>query len=125
MALILRRLGRVELARSYLRDIRNNNDYFHFIVGRTTPWSDETAPPTPIDSDAYIAEFRRTVMFSQRIDSADVCMLAKRENWTSNTVYDEYDDAYGNGTSSYSGALSLAEAKFFVMTSDFKVYKCI
>ena len=125
MALILRRLGRVELARSYLRDIRNNNDYFHFIVGRTTPWSDETAPPTPIDSDSYIAEFRRTVMFSQRIDSADVCMLAKRENWTSNTVYDEYDDAYGNGTSSYSGALSLAEAKFFVMTSDFKVYKCI
>ena len=125
MALILRRLGRVELARSYLRDIRNNNDYFHFIVGRTTPWSDETAPPTPIDSDAYVAEFRRTVMFSQRIDSADVCMLAKRENWTSNTVYDEYDDAYGNGTSSYSGALSLAEAKFFVMTSDFKVYKCI
>ena len=44
MALVLRRLGRVELARSFHRDIKNNNDYFHFAVGRTEPWSDDTAP---------------------------------------------------------------------------------
>ena len=42
MALVLRRLGRVELARSFLRDIRNNNDYFNFAVGRTTSWTDDT-----------------------------------------------------------------------------------
>ena len=55
MALVLRRLGRVELARSYLRDIKNNLDYFHFAVGKTTAWEDDTNPETPIDSDSYIS----------------------------------------------------------------------
>ena len=88
MALVLRRLGRVELARSFLRDIRNNNDYFHFAVGRTTSWDDDTVPESPIDSDSYVSKFRRSMMFTQRIDSADICMLARRVDWAQGTVYD-------------------------------------
>ena len=110
MALILRRLGRVELARTFHRDIRNNNDYFHFAIGRTAAWSDDTAPETPIDSDSYVSAFRRSMMFTQRIDSADVCLLATRHDWTSGTVYDEYDDSYTSSTQSYSGASNLADA---------------
>ena len=116
MALVLRRLGRVELARSFHRDIKNNNDYFHFAVGRTEPWSDDTAPEVPIDNDSYISTFRRSMMFTQRIDSADVCLLARRENWTSGTVYDEYDDALTATNQSYSGATNLADAKYFITT---------
>lgn len=125
MALVLRRLGRVELARSYLRDIRNNNDYFHFAVGKTTAWADESAPETPIDSDSYIAEFRRSIMFTQSVSSANVCLLANRINWTSGTIYDEYDDNYSSTNQSNSGASTLADSNFYVMTSSYKVYKCI
>jgi len=125
MALVLRRLGRVELARSFYRDIKTDNDIFHFAVGRTLPWADDTAPETPIDSDAYVSEFRRSMMFTQRIDSADICMLAKRTNWVSGTVYDEYDDTYSSVNQSNSGSQSLADANFFVITDEFKVYKCI
>jgi hypothetical protein len=125
MALILRRLGRVELARSFYRDIKNNNDYFHFAVGKTLAWADDTAPESPIDSDNYISGFRRTMMFTQRIDSADICMLSKRTNWISGTVYDEYDDIYSSVSQSNSGAQTLADATFFVVTDEFKVYKCI
>jgi len=125
MALVLRRLGRVELARSFYRDIKNDHDFFHFAVGRTLPWTDDTVPETPIDSDAYVSEFRRSMMFTQRIDSADICMLSKRTNWVSGTVYDEYDDTYSSANQSNSGAQSLAEANFFVLTDEFKVYKCI
>ena len=60
MALVLRRLGRVELARTFQRDIRNNNDYFHFAIGRTTAWTDDTSPETPIDNDSYVSGFRRS-----------------------------------------------------------------
>ena len=125
MALVLRRLGRGELARSFYRDIKNNNDYFHFAVGRTLPWTDDTVPESPVDSDAYVSEFRRSMMFTQRIDSADICMLANRTDWVSGTVYDEYDDTYSSSNQSNSGAQSLAEANFFVVTDEFKVYKCI
>ena len=125
MALVLRRLGRVELARTFHRDVRNNNDYFHFAVGRTEAWTDETSPELPIDNDSYVSNFRRSMMFTQRIDSADVCLLAKRTNWQTGTVYDEYDDAYTSTNQSYSGASNLADANFFIMTDEFKVYKCI
>jgi len=125
MALILRRLGRVELARTFHRDIKNNNDYFHFAVGRTTAWADDTVPETPIDSDSYVSEMRRGMMFTQRIDSSDVCLLAVRRNWLSGTVYDNYDDNYSTTIQSNSGATTLADATFFVVTDEFKVYKCI
>ena len=72
MALVLRRLGRFELARTFLRDVQSNNDYFHFAVGRTEAWSDDTSPELPIDNDSYVSKFRRSMMFTQRIDSADV-----------------------------------------------------
>ena len=125
MALVLRRLGRVELARSFLRDIRNNNDYFHFAVGRTTSWDDDTVPESPIDSDSYVSKFRRSMMFTQRIDSADICMLARRVDWAQGTVYDEYDDSYDSDNQSYSQATTLADSNFYVMTDEFKVYKCM
>ena len=125
MALVLRRLGRVELARTFLRDIRNANDYFNFAIGRTTAWADDTSPESPVDSDTYISQFRRSMMFTQRIDSADICMLSKRINWTSGTIYDEYDDAYSSTNQAHSGATSLADANFYVMTDEYKVYKCI
>ena len=125
MALVLRRLGRVELARSFLRDIRNNNDYFNFAVGRTTSWTDDTVPESPIDSDSYVSKFRRSMMFTQRIDSADICMLARRIDWAQGTVYDEYDDAYDSTNQAHSQATTLADANFYIMTDEFKVYKCI
>ena len=125
MALVLRRLGRVELARTFHRDIKNNHDYYHFAVGKTTAWTDDTSPESPVDSDSYVSEFRRSMMFTQRVDSADICMLSRRIDWTQNTIYDEYDDAYSSTNKSYSQATSLADSNFYVMTDEFKVYKCI
>tara|TARA_B100000073_G_scaffold161459_2_gene133466 strand:+ start:440 stop:2065 length:1626 start_codon:yes stop_codon:yes gene_type:complete len=125
MALVLRRLGRFELARTFLRDVQSNNDYFHFAVGRTEAWSDDTSPELPIDNDSYVSKFRRSMMFTQRIDSADVCFLAKRINWASGTVYDAYDDAITSTNQTYSGASNLADANFYIMTDEFKVYKCL
>ena len=57
---------------------------------------------------------------------------APRINWTSGTVYDYYRHDYGNritgGTSiqsANSGATNLYDANFYVMNSNFQVYKCL
>lgn len=125
MAILLTKAGRVELARSFHRDILNANDYFHFALGRTTAWDDEEAPETPLDSEKYIKEFRNNIIFSQAVSSADICHLARRVDWESGTVYDSYDDAYSVNMLAYSGATSLADANFYVITDENKVYKCI
>jgi hypothetical protein len=125
VALLLTRSGRVELARSFHRDILNSNDLVYFAIGRTTPWDDEQLPEEPIDSNYYLNEFRRNIMFVQKITSANICHLARRIDWTSGTVYDPYDDSYSEDNIAESGADNLADANFYVITNDFNVYKCL
>jgi len=125
MALLLRQLGRTELARSFHRDILNSFDLYYFCLGRTYAWTDDTSPETPLDSDNYTNTFRRNVLFAQRVSTADICLLARRINWTSGTVYDQYDDALSSTNTAYSGADNLQEANFYVLTDEYKVYKCL
>ena len=131
MALLLRSAGRTEIARSLYRDIYNENDFFYFFVGRTTEWDDEESPELPVDSPRYANTSSRNMLFVKRIQSSDTVLMISRINWVSGTVYDQYDDKYGeldaNGDAytAHSGALSLKTAQFYVLTDDDHVYKCI
>jgi hypothetical protein len=126
VALLLTRQGRVQLARSLYSDVFNSDSYYHFALGRTTPaWNDDSLPPNPLDSEYTIKEFRNDIMFVKRLASTDVCHLARRIDWVSGTVYDPYDDTYSASNPAYSEATNLADSNFYVITDEFKVYKCL
>ena len=131
MALLLRSAGRTEIARSLYRDIYNENDFFYFFVGRTTEWDDEESPELPVDSPRYANTSSRNMLFVKRIQSSDTVLMIPRINWASGTVYDQYDDKYGELDSTdtvitaNSGAASLKDSLFYVLTDDDHVYKCI
>jgi hypothetical protein len=131
MALLLRSAGRTEIARSLYRDIYNENDFFYFFVGRTTEWDDEESPELPVDSPRYANTSSRNMLFVKRIQSSDTVLMIPRINWASGTIYDQYDDKYGeldstgNAITAHSGALSLKDSQFYVLTDDDHVYKCI
>jgi hypothetical protein len=53
-----------------------------------------------------------------------------RYDWTYDTVYDMYDDAYESTASAsqvvgFYGATRLEDARYYVLTTDYNVYKCI
>ena len=131
MAILLRNLARTEIARSFFRDIQNENDFYHFYVGRTQEWDDEEDPESPVDSVAYDNTSHRNMLFTKRINSSDVVLMARRIDWVSDTVYDHYDDSLGqldpdgNIYEADSGAQSLVDANFYVMTDEYNVYKCL
>lgn len=133
MSLLLTKLGKVELARSYFRDIRTDNDFYYFSFGKTTEWTDEDNPPTPVDQQINTNEFRRNIMFIKKITSANVCSIVRRIDWTSGTIYDRYDDKYlglsdgddGYANRSWRTATNLPDANFYVLTDDDNIYKCI
>jgi len=132
MPLLLRSQGRQEIARSVYRDIYNENDYYYFFVSRTLEWEDEEDPEQPIDSVSYANTSHRNTLFVKRIQASDVVLMAPRYNWTLGTVYDQYDDAYGETDanddliSPYSGlSKKLNTAEFYVVTDEYNVYKCI
>ena len=125
MSLLLRQAARVENARSLYRDIYNENDFFYIFASRAIPWEDDTSPDLPRDSQFYQTTYRHDMLFVKRIQAADVVLLAPRYEWVTGTVYDQYDDEYADGHPAFSGATNLANAKFYVITDEFNVYKCL
>jgi hypothetical protein len=125
VALLLTDQSRTQLARSFYRDIYTENDYFYFYASRPLPWTNDLVPTDPEDAQVQINDLRRQTLFVKRVQGSDACLLARRVNWVSGTVYDQYDDAYTSDNPAASGATSLATSNFYVMTTDFNVYKCI
>lgn len=97
----------------------------YLFIGRPKAWPDDNSPPTPVDNVQSEFDIWKDMMAVKRVQSSDVRSATIRRNWTSGTVYDYYRPDYSTTTTSYSGATSLATATYFVLTSDYNVYKCI
>jgi hypothetical protein len=99
---------------------------------RTVNEGTDAVPLTPADSVQEEFYTFDDLLAAKKIASSDVSYVIPRRNWTTSTIYDYYRQDYGNritGTtttqSSYSGATSLYDATFYVMTSAYNVYKCL
>lgn len=93
------------------------NIYFTF--GKCRSWPDENNPPranTSIDSDNNVW---KDMIGGKRVSGNNMRHAIPRFNWTANTVYNQYDHLTD------SIALKNANNKFYVITDDFNVYKCI
>ena len=93
----------------------------------------DASPLTPADSVSDEFYFFDDVIAAKRITTSDISRVIPRRNWTTGTTYDIYRHDYGQyvkGSSSTtisanSGATSLADATFYVLSSDNNVYKVI
>ena len=99
---------------------------------RTENEGSDTSPLTPVDSIQDEFYHFDDMLAAKKVTSSDVSICIPRRNWTTGTVYDYYRHDYGNrvtgGTSTQtanSGATSLFDATFYVMSSTYNVYKCL
>ena len=101
--------------------------------GRTDYEGTESAPITPADS--VLNEFKNydDLLAAKKITGSNVSFVVPRRNWTSGTVYDiyrhDYEEYVTGSTStrvtSNSGATTLFDSTFYVVTDEYKVYKCL
>lgn len=93
-----------------------SNTIMYLYVGGTSPFDDDFSPPTPTNSTANI-EFVpwRDSIGAKRVQSSDVVHVIDRYNWTTGTVYDQYDDQDTN----------ILDDDFYVVTDEYQVYKCL
>ena len=93
-----------------------SNTIMYLFIGKNTTFPNDNSPPTPVNSTANV-EYTpwRDMYAAKRITTADVTHAIERYNWTSGTVYDQYDDQ----------DTDLLEDDFYVMTEDYNVYKCL
>ena len=100
--------------------------------GRTDNQGTDAAPLTPVDSIQEEFYTFDDLLAAKKIASSDVSFVIPRRNWTNGTVYDYYRHDYGNritGSTSVqtanSGATSLFDATYYVMSSTYNVYKVL
>lgn len=108
---------RVHNAEQFLESLSEAaNTVLYFYVGGVTPFADDFEPPTPTNSTANI-EFLpwRDSIAAKRVQASDAVHVIDRYNWTTGTVYDQYDDQDTN----------LLDDDFYVMTDEYNVYKCL
>ena len=99
---------------------------------RTENEGSDTSPLTPVDSVKDEFYYFDDLLAAKRVTSSDVSYVIPRRNWTTGTVYDYYRHDYGNritGTTTTqtanSGASTIWDATFYVLTEDNNVYKCL
>lgn len=92
----------------------NPTDFYHIFLGKTTPWEDDTNPPTPEDTRAFDSETKRNILGVKRVQFNDTALLIPKNPWTTNTIY-----------SSYSDKEVYATKKFYVTNTSNRIYKCI
>ena len=99
----------------------------YLMIGKADAWSGaslgqytegsptDTAIPTPIDTTVAPFIHHNDMIAAKLINVSDVSHVVKRVDWTSGTVYSEYDHNQDDQI----------DQTFFVMTDQYNVYKCI
>jgi hypothetical protein len=82
------------LAEGVYKDVTTRSSNYYYFLGKTLQWSDEAAPPYPVDSYAYERIARDDIITMKAITPSDVSFVIPRVNWTTGVVYDMFDDEY-------------------------------
>lgn len=97
----------------------SSNNAFYTFAARATPWPNDNAPPSSMNS---IAELERTIpseiLFAKYVPDGYSNLMITRYDWTSGTVYEHYDD----------NDPDLFNKEYYVLTyeaGNYHVFKCL
>jgi hypothetical protein len=101
---------------SFVERITSNTDQYYAFAANPNAWPDENTPPAVFDSvNDTLFDTQSKLLFGKRIKPSDIKPMAKRYAWTSNTVFDHYDNY----------DIHMYDKKFYVITDENKVYKIL
>lgn len=124
-AFLLKNNIHTNLAEAFYSDILSQRNMYYYFLGRTISWNGDDSIPTIDDTFTEENDVRNNIIYMNRIGVNDISYVVKRNDWLSGTVYDRYDGDYSPTNPAYSGATHLKDAKFYVITDEMHVYKCI
>jgi hypothetical protein len=130
---------KTNIVKSIYFEIISKVSRYYYTFGKSTAWptitainsnnetyivSSETDPPAVPDTYPYELQTRANMVYAKYIDANDAAVVVERINWFSGATYDMYDD-YSTDNVAPSGAVSIDTARFYVITDEFNVYKCL
>ena len=112
---------RVLNAENFKEDVADSNTSVYVGIGKSDVWSlttsdtTDTTPFTPDDHLDELGEAYQNMIGLQLLGTSDVSHVVPRYTWTSGSSYYAWD----------SDDESIFDKAFYIITSEFKVYKCI
>ena len=133
MAAIITNYYRLFNAKQFIESVRepfagaspNANTIHYVFIGRPQSWDNDNIPPTPVDTINLQFDVWKDMIAMKKVNREDIAHVVPREDWTAGTVYDMYDHEVTSTNPTYSGATSLYLANFYVVTDEYRVYKCL
>ena len=125
MPAIITNAFRTYNADNFISSFSTNKMYL--MIGKADSWSgvsagqytegspSDIAIPTPIDTTVAPFIHHNDMIAAKLINTSDVSHVVKRTDWTSGTVYTEYNHLQDDQI----------DQTFFVMTDQYNIYKCI
>ena len=125
---------RIYAAESFRNTLTATNKVYMF-VGRAKTWGSSDVPPTgePLDSFEYARTSYGDSVAFKRVDVSDTALVIPRVDWVDPTkttggvgrTYSMYKPDYAPTNTTANGSSRLYDSNFYVMNSDFNVYKCL
>lgn len=111
----LRVFAAQQLRESVFQESSNSKLYLTF--GKVESWANDSSPNVANTSVATVYEVWSNMIGGKRIVGSDISHAIPRIDWAANTVYYAYDNMNDD--------LHNANNQFYVMNSNYDVYKCI
>ena len=119
MAAIITSNFRTTNAKKFKQQVSSSSVYVG--IGKSDVWSlttsdtTDTTPFTPADTLDQLGEARSNLIGLKKIVGTEIAHVVPRHTWTSGSSYYAWD----------SDDASIFDKAFYIITSEFKVYKCI
>ena len=111
----------------------DDRDRLYIFIGRPQEWDNENSPPQAVDSFDEFSDAYDDMMSLKRVLAADTIQVVRRIDWIPpeqttgglGYTYDMYRHDYSPTNTASSGATKLYDSDFYVVNSNYQVYKCI
>jgi len=126
MAAIITEKFRTHNAKQFKEDFSESASSTYIFIGRSFAWPNDAVPTAPANSTGEELDAWSDMIALKKVPNADVTHGLVRYNWTTNTTYDEYQhDVSSTNTSTATSASNIYDSRFYVMTEEYNVYKCL
>lgn len=113
---------RVTNAKQYVEMFSESEDNIYFFLGKYSSWVDpgteavdDNNPTVPTDTKYELRDVWREMIALKKIISSDVSLGLRRYDWTSGTIYDQFDDR----------DMSIHYKKWYMVNSQNQVFACL
>ena len=110
----------ITASKAFIDDFSSPKNSYYLMISKPSTWTNDSTPPAACDTTEDKVLVWTESIAAKRMTSKNVRLVTKRCNWTNDQIYSRYND-----TEEVFKSNTYFSRPFYVLTSDYRVYKCI